>query len=444
MKYTIVTLGCKVNQFESGSLAQSLKENGWEYTPEDSHADACIINTCTVTEKAAAQSRQAIRQAVRAHPRACIIVTGCYAETEAEAVRKISGVHHVVGHSEKHAIPTLLAGFKKGLQLFSPDFIPASGSCEESSWQPFPLPLGDRTRPFLKIQDGCNTFCTYCIVPHARGRSRSMPALQVLEGIRQYSRSGYKEVVLTGIHLGAWGLDLSPKTSLSVLLKEIEGLRLIQRLRLSSIEPGELTKDIIRLISDSECICHHFHIPLQSGDDGILKRMNRPYTTSLFRERIETVHALLPGAAIGVDTLVGFPGETQKAFQNTYDLIQGLPVTYLHVFPFSPRQKTPACKFPDQVEPPVIQERCQQMRQLGRTKKRDFYKKFLGKTLPVLVEGKRDKDTGFLKGTTHNYIPVIFEGKVDLENRIVNVRLEKLNRSDSVSGVTNATHCLRP
>ena len=434
-KFTITTLGCKVNQFESEALAQNLTDDGqWAILHDNEMADVCIINTCTVTQKASMQSRQAIRQAIRSHPKARIIVTGCYAQTEPDVIKKIKGVHHVIGHFDKHKIPDLIldgkinilpsVDVKHKLHHFCPT--PSAG-------------LGYRTRPFLKIQDGCNDFCTYCIVPYARGASRSLPPEQVLDGINRIHQAGYHEVVLTGIHLGHYGLDLGKhKLGLFDLLYRIRNSCTIDRVRLSSIEPCELTEDIIKLVAQSGTgpgkICHHFHIPLQSGDDFILKRMHRPYSRSFFIDLVEKIYQLLPDSAIGVDTLIGFPGETNRAFENTYSLIEQLPVSYLHVFPFSPRKGTPAFSYPDRVHSKIIKERCQKMRILGKLKKNIFYHKFIGTTLDTLIEGKQKREKFLLKGITSNYIPVLLKAKDKLKNTMTNVTIDEVNDNNQVFG----------
>ncbi|MDY6791308.1 MAG: tRNA (N(6)-L-threonylcarbamoyladenosine(37)-C(2))-methylthiotransferase MtaB [Thermodesulfobacteriota bacterium] len=434
-KFTITTLGCKVNQYESETIAQRLSDDGqWVILHDKEIADLCIINTCTVTQKASMQSRQAIRQAIRSHPRARIIVTGCYAQTEPEEIKKIKGVHHVIGHFDKHKLPDMILSGKENI-LPSPDL-------KQTIHHFNPMPsvgLGYRTRPFLKIQDGCSDFCTYCIVPYARGASRSLEPKQVLDNIKKIHQAGYHEVVLTGIHLGHYGLDLGQrKLGLLDLLYRIRNSCTIDRIRLSSIEPFELTEDIIKLVAQSGTgpgkICHHFHIPLQSGDDFILKRMHRPYSRSFFIDLVEKIHKLLPDSAIGVDTLIGFPGESNRAFENTYSLIEQLPVSYLHVFPFSPRKGTPAYSYPDRVDSNVIKERCQEMRTLGKLKRNVFYHKFIGQTLDILIEGKQKKSKNLLKGITSNYIPVLVNGKDKLKNTMANVTIDEVNDSNQVFG----------
>jgi len=434
-RFTITTLGCKVNQFESEALAQKLSDDGqWVILRDKEIADLCIINTCTVTQKASMQSRQAIRQAIRSHPKARIIATGCYAQTEPDEIKKIKGVHHIIGHFEKHKIPDMILAGKENIlpspvlkhKLHHFNSMPSTG-------------FGYRTRPFLKIQDGCNAFCTYCIVPYARGPSRSLEPKQVLNNINKIHQAGYHEVVLTGIHLGNYGLDLGKqKSGLLDLLNRIRESCTIDRVRLSSIEPYELTEDIIKFVAQSGSgpgkICRHFHIPLQSGDDFILKRMHRPYSRSFFIDLVEKIHKLLPDAAIGVDTLIGFPGESDRAFENTYSLIEQLPVSYLHVFPFSARKGTPAYSYPDRVDSLVIKKRCQNMRILGNLKRGVFYNKFKGKTLEILIEGRQKGHKNLLKGISSNYIPVLVNGEDKLKNTIADVTIDEVNDNHQVFG----------
>ena len=429
--YSITTLGCKVNHCESESITQLLKESGWTSVPLGEDARFCIINTCAVTQKAAMQSRQAVRHAIRSNPRARIIVTGCYAQTEPDDIKKIKGVHYIIGHAGKHKIPEIISTEEK-------DFVfPVTiynDINNEKTFKQMPVALGERTRPFLKIQDGCNAFCSYCVVPYARGCSRSMPLENILNNIIRIKKSGYREVVLSGIHLGRYGLDLSPQTNLAELIKRINEARAIERVRLSSIEPLELSEDIIKTMAESDIFCRHFHIPLQSGDNLILKKMRRPYKRSMFRQLLYRIHELIPDAAIGVDTIIGFPGETEEAFENTYNLIEELPATYLHVFPFSSRKGTPASNFPDKVPSKIIKERCKTMRNLGNIKKKEFYKKNIGKKVEVLIEKKRDKATGLLKGMTSNYLSIFLHGNDDLKNKIVSVKIEKINKDNSLFG----------
>ena len=424
-KFRITTLGCKVNQCESAVIAKQLKSRDWSLAFENEPSEICIINTCTVTQKASMQSRQAIRQAIRLNPSARIVVTGCYAQTEPEAIAKISGVDDIIGNTDKHLICETICRHSNAA-LDQPLTICKDSQSEPDYESALNSVANGRSRPFFKIQDGCNAFCTYCIVPHARGPSHSVPLKNVLAGIQALSDNGYREIVLTGIHLGYYGNDLIPETSLSELLKRIDDLNLVSRVRLSSIEPLELTDAIINRVAGSNRFCRHFHIPLQSGDDRILQKMKRPYTTKDFRQLVTKIHDRLPEAAIGVDTLIGFPGESEAAFENTYALVEELPVAYLHVFPFSSRPGTPAAEYPNQITPQVIKSRCKRMRLLGDSKRMDFYTRFIDQEMEVLVETTRNRPTGLLKGLTSNYIPVLIDANDDYQNKLVAVRTQKL------------------
>ncbi len=434
-RFSITTLGCKVNQYESEAISCAPKMARYTRVRKTEQADICIINTCTVTAKASMQSRQAIRQAIKSNPDARIIVTGCYAHTGAEEIAKIDGVDDIIGNADKYKIPDMISPSPaQKTQRLPRKLIRNVG--HEKNFQQAPEPVsGSRTRPFLKIQDGCNAFCTYCIVPHTRGRSRSMPSEDVLHHIQYLKNAGYHETVLTGIHLGCYGRDLSPGNGgLFELLKQIHISGAMERVRLSSVEPDELSEDIIALVAASKCLCHHFHIPFQSGDGDILKNMHRPYSADLLPDLTARIHRSIPDAAIGVDMLVGFPGETELSFKTTFDLIQKLPITYLHVFPFSPREGTPAAGYPDQVGPGVIKNRAHKMRELGIMKKHLFYQKAVGKTAKVLVEEKRDRVSGRLKGMTSNYLTILMEGPDHFKNTIVPVRIDRLFDAHSLGG----------
>jgi len=354
------------------------------------------------------------------------------AKKEGGVGKKITGISCVLGHAAKHSIPDMLTAASDctGSLAAPVGFNPATAP-------PFRAPAltvgGRRTRPFLKIQDGCDAFCSYCIVPYARGRSCSMPFENVIENIRRLAQAGFYELVLCGVHLGCYGLDLTPPTTLFEILKQVDSGAPIHRVRLSSIEPREISEEIINLTAASAHICHHFHIPLQSGDDAILERMRRPYSRSFFRELVLKIRAAMPDAAIGADVLIGFPGETEAAFQNTFDLVEELPVTYLHVFPFSARKGTPADRFPEKVPPQIIKSRCHSLRQLGVAKKMDFYERFIGRTLPVLIEGQRDA-SGRLKGFSANYLPVCLIGEDALKNTIASVRIESIGKDNTLRG----------
>jgi len=438
--FIIKTLGCKVNQFESETLAHQFNLAGLEMPDQSGETgsdgvDLCIVNTCTVTHKAAMQSRQAIRQAIRANPNATVVVTGCLAQTDADNIRKIKGVDHVVGHSDKQRIPHILRGSHQ-LDL-KPPVIP-SGLKTPLISSPPPASLGPRTRPFLKIQDGCNAFCTYCIVPLARGRQRSMPFENVVTSLELIKAAGYHEAVLTGIHLGSYGRDLRPQITLAQLLAHLHQRQTIDRIRLSSIEPLEITKELILIISKASDrpghICRHIHVPLQSGDDTVLNRMGRPYDRHQFIESIKAIHQSLPHAAIGVDVMLGFPGENAKAYQNTRDIIDELPIAYLHVFPFSARTGTPASQYADKVPVDIIKKRSQEIRVLGHEKRQAFFNKHLDTEAEILVETTPDATTGLLKGVTSNYIKVLVKNEPCIKNTFQRVRLEGIHDAQTMRG----------
>ncbi len=424
-KFKITTLGCKVNQAESEAIAHDLLSSKWLTARDLQEADICIVNTCAVTQKAAMQSRQAVRRAIRANPNAQIVVTGCYAQTAPQEIKAIDGVNYIVGHGEKHTIGRMIRTIGDGVPGHG---ISICGDIRKK--RPFAsMPIANtvlRTRPFLKIQDGCDAFCAYCIVPHARGRSRSMPLESVLDNIGKLAKAGYREVVLTGIHLGAYGHDLSPVTNLSTAMERIRELKPIDRVRLSSIEPFDFTGKILDQAVKSDIFCRHFHIPLQSGDAEILKNMGRPYSPRFFSDLLNKIHRLMPDAAIGADVLIGFPGESESAFENTYKLVEKLPISYLHVFPFSARPGTKAANLPNKVDGGIIKDRCERMRILGNEKRMKFYREFIGQVLPILIETKREASTNFLKGISSNYLPVLIDAGDKLKNKIVDVKIQKL------------------
>ena len=420
--YFTITLGCKVNQCESAALGHLIEAKGYVRSDDQGSPEVVIVNTCTVTGKAAMQSRQAIRQAIRRHPGARIIVTGCYAQTAPEELKAIEGVDLIIGHDDKLRIAELLPKGDPGVASVP---IVQRGNVQACGFSSMPsVALEDRTRAFLKIQDGCNTRCTYCIVPYARGRSRSMPEIDVLVHMHRLENKGIREVVLTGIHLGVYGADLNPRTSLAAILENILENTVIDRIRLSSIEPTEIDDRIIALAVQSRGrVCRHFHIPLQSGDNDTLRRMGRPYTREAFSNIVNRIHDRMPGAAIGVDVMAGFPGETEAAFSNTYQLLEALPVTYLHVFPYSPRKGTPAATYSDKVPESAAKERCRRLRDLGDRKRAAFHHAMIGQRLEVLSETGTDPETGRAMGLSDNYVPVAVVGEEVKENQMITTRI---------------------
>jgi threonylcarbamoyladenosine tRNA methylthiotransferase MtaB len=435
---SIATLGCKVNQFESEALMASLEQRGYDLIPFGERADVSVINTCTVTHRADFQSRQMIRRAFRFNPKSLIIVTGCYAQVAPETISNIQGITYVLGNREKNQIPDLLPLMQGGQY----PRVQTADIQQEVNFSDIPLySFHHHTRAFLKIQDGCNAHCSYCIVPHARGQSRSLPPERLLEHLRILRENGFKEVVLTGIHMGAYGLDLHPSFSLERLLRRVEGEETPDRIRLSSLEPGDFSPDLISFLSQSKRVCPHLHIPVQSGDDETLKMMNRDYDHSFISDLIVELHRKIPKLSMGADVIVGFPGETDERFRGTYELFESLPFSYLHVFPFSKRRGTPASKFPWEVDEGKIRKRAERMRELGRQKRQAFYHQFLHQELSVLVEDRREKGSGRWKGFSRNYIPIILtngcgsEDHPDWINQEWRVKVTELSENGAVGRV---------
>ncbi len=380
MKVSFLTLGCKTNQAESSLLEVSLRDRGWNIVDLKEKPDVCVINTCSVTAKTDYQSRQLIRRAANAASK--VIVTGCYAELSRDFVSSMDGVSLVVGNADKDNIDKMLAGEASG-----------NGLGSSSS---------DKSRLFVKVQDGCNGSCSYCIIPKARGGSRSVEPDAIVQRIKSASTT-YNEAVLTAIHLGTYGYDLKPKVTLSSLVRRCLDETSIRRLRLSSLEITEIDEDLLDLSRDDR-ICKHLHIPLQSGDGTILGDMNRNYSAAYFSDKLLYIHRVLPTSCIGTDVIAGFPGESEEAFFNTYRLLESLPISYMHVFPFSVRPDTAASKLKGRIDSSVTKERCDQLRRLSMRKRTEYMRRQIGKTLEVLVERKEGPNS--VLGTTGNYLKV--------------------------------------
>ena len=437
--FYIESLGCKVNQYESDGIAAQLEAQGFSRAGKGLPADICIVNTCAVTSRAGMQSRQETRKLIREHPDATVIVTGCHAQTDPEQFKKISGVNLIVCHQDKNLIPEYLARKAPEKDLFEfrkPEY--GKTACFVGFDQPV---YGTMTRAYLKIQDGCNQFCTYCIIPYARGASVSMPFEQVMAHISGLNKQGFKEIILTGIHTGMYGLDLKPATSLTQLVKTLDKKKTVDQIRISSIEPNEITDDLISMARPGHILCDHFHIPLQAGDDDVLSRMKRPYSVEQFSEVIHTIHQFLPHAGIGLDLIMGFPGETDKAFENTYRFVAALPVSYLHVFPYSPRKGTPAWHFTPKVPSKTAKKRAALMRELGEQKRSAFIKLNQGRILKGLIQNQKDRHTGLLKAVTTNYLTVLIKNTKDLhgtpdsfKGKIVNLKYNQCSNDNCLIG----------
>lgn len=420
VKIAITTLGCKINQYDS-AVIQSRLEDGHCFVPFDEHADCYIINTCTVTDRADWEARQLVRRAKRLSPSAKVLVTGCYAQVNAEEVARVEGVDYVVGLNRLDDLLRFVAAPDlSGRERIAVGDVQRERGVSVLGTRALP----GHTRAFLKIQEGCNYSCTYCIIPTARGLSRSVTPPEVLDQVRQLADAGYLEIVLTGIHLGGYGQDLKPKTDLTSLVEKIAASGLVPRLRLSSLDPREVPDRLLDLIAGSEVICPHLHICAQAGDDGVLKRMRRNYDTAFYGELLWKVRDRIPDAALGSDIIVGFPGESDAAFEYSVELLASLPLTYFHVFPYSKRRGTVAVSLPDHVPGNVKKQRARRMRELGARKKEAFCGGFLGKRLSVLVEAKADRYSSGRCGFSENYLPVAVRNGEDCVNRVVTVQLD--------------------
>lgn len=423
LRIAFTTLGCKLNQFETAAMQEQLSGEDFCIVPFEDEADIYVINTCTVTGKSDYRSRQAIRRAVRKNGNAYVVAAGCYSQVDPTAVAALEGVDLVLGTEEKLRIRDYLASLPKGAPpTVAVGDIETCAEFQSLSIGKFP----GYTRAFIKVQDGCDFRCAYCLVSTARGPNRSEAPQKVLQQAEKLARAGYRELVLTGVHLGSYGWDLQEEINLPGLLKLLQGVEGIEKIRLSSIEPREVTDELIEVMAHSPEVCNHLHIPMQSGDDWILRHMKRNYDSAYCENLLQKLANSLPQVGIGADMMVGFPGETEERFQNSYSFIERLPLTYLHVFNFSPRRGTPAASFPHQVDGETKKERSERLRALGRRKSAQFREKHRGKEAVALVESSRDKETGLLKGLTENYIQVLMEGGDELVNRLVRVKLVAL------------------
>ena len=412
---SFVTLGCKTNQFESASMQESLQSAGYQVVPFDDGADLVIVNTCTVTNATDAQSRNLIRRARKLNVACRVVVTGCYAQVDPEALQDLPGVSLVIGNEEKQRLLDFLTEDQETTAVAVSDIRQVEKVC-----LPPLTTFSGRSRAFVQIQNGCDAFCSYCIIPYARGASRSATPDEILQQIDGLVASGFQEIVLTGIHIGGYGADLDTPMTLNDLVRKIEAKTSVHRLRLGSIEPTELTDELLETVASSKVICHHLHIPLQAGNDQVLQRMKRTYNTEFFGQLLGRVRASIPDAAICLDVITGFPGESEEEFESTFNFISRLPLTDLHVFPYSKRPGTPAASYPDQVPGDVSKARAEQLRQLAAEKHRSFAEGFIDEELEVVVESGVKE--GLLKGVTRNYLDIRFSGDEALSGQRVMVK----------------------
>jgi threonylcarbamoyladenosine tRNA methylthiotransferase MtaB len=430
------TLGCRLNQVESHEMAALLERNGFRVWPAGAPADVHVVNTCTVTARADLSDRQAIRRIAREHPGALLVVTGCLAQVDAEAVARLPGVDLVLGNVEKYRLPEMLANWTKaaGPRIEVGDVarartVPAS---------PFVRVTG-RSRAFVKVQDGCQHRCAFCIVPAARGASRSRTPVAVVDQIGRLVEAGYREVTLTGVDLGHYGWDLVPRGSLARLVRAIEdevsGLRW---LRLSSILPGYFTPELFEVIASSRVVAPHFHVPLQSGSDRVLRLMRRPYNARMYRRVVERLVATAPDLGLGADVIAGHPGETDADFAETLALTSDLPFSYLHVFSYSDRRGTEASRRPDRLPAAVVTRRSRRLRDVAREKSLVFRSRLVGQTMPVVVLDARDRAAGLLTGLSASYVEVRFAGPDGLGRQFVPVTVTEARREATLGCLAGA------
>ena len=416
-RVAFATLGCKVNQSETEAMKDLFRGRGYEIVDFEDEADVYVINTCTVTHLADRKNRQLVRRAGRRAPGAIIAVVGCWPQTSPQAVEELPEVSVITGTRDRSRIVEYVEEAARRRERIN-----RVGVLEEQmDFEELPLDYSTRTRAYLKIEDGCDRFCTYCIIPYARGPVRSRAPERVRAAAERLAAEGYREIVLTGIHLGFYGRDLGPGVDLITVLRLLEDVPGLKRVRLSSLDPHEVTSDLLTYMAEHERVCRHLHIPLQSGSNAVLKRMGRPYTREEYLGLVERIRSVLPDVGLTTDIIVGFPGETEDDFQATLDLVRRAAFSRLHVFSFSPRQGTPAAAMPDQVDARIKDERSRRLIALGKELALKFHSRYLGRNLEVLVEEEREG--GDLAGYSSNYIRVRFSGPDALMNRVLPVRV---------------------
>ncbi len=418
-RVALCTLGCKVNQYESEAVLEQFLKKGYQPVEFSENADVYIVNTCTVTHLSDRKSRQMIRRAKQKNPASVLVVMGCYAQTAAEDVQKIPGVDIVIGTKGRLFMPDLVEEFlteKQSLCL-------VEELAKEDPFDPLTIDGSGQkhTRAYLKVQDGCNQFCSYCMIPYARGRIRSRSILDSVKEAKRLADAGFSELVLTGIHLASWGKDTQEGTLVDLLsaLCEVEGLL---RIRLGSLEPKICDETFVLEVSKMEKVCHHFHLSLQSGSNATLRRMNRKYTKEEYMEAAQRIYAAMPDAAITTDVIVGFPGETEEEFCESLEFVDALHLLDAHIFKYSKRSGTPAAKMENQVPPEVKEERSRKMIALSEKNQALFCKAYIGKTVEVLFEQKNGNNT--YEGKTKNYIPVFAQSTENLVGAIKPVLIE--------------------
>lgn len=427
-KVAYYTLGCKLNFSETSAISRSLTDNGYSKVDFSDRADYYIINTCSVTENADKKCRNIVKQAKKTNPDAKVVIIGCYAQLKPQEIATINGVDLVLGANEKFNLHEHLDNINEEEKVIA-------GPIKEVNFYSEAFSYGERTRSFVKVQDGCDYFCSFCTIPLARGRSRSSSITNTVALVKKVAQTKVKEIVLTGVNIGDFGKTEDGKKyteenfyQLVKALDEIEG---IERFRISSIEPNLLSSEIIEFVAQSKKFVPHFHIPLQSGSDNLLQLMRRKYNTALYRQRVAKIKEIMPHCCIGVDVIVGFPGETDEEFEKTLNFLKALDVSYLHVFTYSERANTKALNIEPVVPIPVRRERSKQLRILSEKKRRIFYSSFENKQGEVLLEAENDE--GIMYGFTKNYIKIALPYNENLINTIQKVHLSQINKRGIMS-----------
>lgn len=421
-RVAFTTLGCKVNQFETEVMEGLFKQRGYEILPFDQVADVYVINTCSVTHLGEKKSRQIIRRAIRLNDKAVVAVAGCYAQVSPEEIEAIEGVKVIVGTQDRHRIVDLV---EKAANSISPVNV-VKNIMNAEHFEDIPLfDTPGRTRAFLKIQEGCTNFCTYCIIPYARGPLRSRPLESIITESEKLIGAGFKEIVLTGIHLGAYGRGMEGNITLVDAVKAVLSRDGLTRLRLGSLESIEISDELISIMQQDDRLCDHLHLPLQAGDDTILKAMNRHYTLAEYRQLINNIKMSIPSIGISTDIIVGFPGETREMFENALQFVEKMNFSRMHIFPYSRRSGTPAAEFSEQISEDEKKYRVNKMQELADRKAVEFQEQFLNKQLDVLFEIENQKDSAIIDGLTGNYIRVYVNGNKNMQGKIYKVLLLK-------------------
>ena len=426
-KIAFITLGCKVNLYDTEAMAELFTEKGYEVVDFEEYADVYLINTCTVTNLGDKKSRQMIRRAKRINPNSVVVATGCYAQVASEEVAKIEGINIVIGTKNRSEIVETVENYvaENGVVNNVSDIM------GEKEFEPLQISrLTNRTRAYIKIQEGCNRYCTYCIIPYARGPIRSRKPEEVIEEVKKLAENGFKEVVLTGIHVASYGLDLGNIT-LADIIEKVHSVNGIERIRFSSMEPLAIDDDFVARMAKLPKVCDHYHLSLQSGCNRTLKRMNRKYNAEQYAEACERLRNTFPNVAITTDIIVGFPDETEEDFKESLAFAEKMKLDKIHTFPYSPKKGTPAAKMKNQISGDVKSQRSKEMIALSDKMNIDFLNNNIGKTVPVLFE---DMENGFWQGHTTNYIKVLAKSDENLNNKIVDVKLDKIHGVEIVEG----------